>query len=378
MRRTPDRGAALLLALLLLGLLVGIALALSVSVRLRVQAVGGATAGVAARAHALAALDLALARLDEAAGPTTRVTGTAAFVAPGEAPLRGGASPVAMVWEESGAPLARLSSDVASAGLPSRTLRLVGRATFDEVAVEASAFPLPGVGPTTGWGAYAVFDEGAKLAVRTAAPDESGVQLRSVADGPMAAFGPIARADVWVLRQLVIFEQLRLLAPPSLVRTAFSDLSLEPIWRTGGGRVSGRVNVNTASPVAWHAILAQAGVPQAAERAVRLASDAVAFAAPGKRPGGPFTDLDSVREFLASEIPGDADARTAAWAAVEPLLMVRSDTFRIRAAGQGADASGAPAPAVARVEAVVERRGDAGDRPRFGIRHFRWLGPDDY
>lgn len=377
-RGRRERGAALVLALLLLGWTIVIVVALGASVRIHARAAEAAGARAAARSCAFAALEMAWARLESCAGPIERITGAGAFAAP-PYDRWAGWEQVAAVWQADGTLLARLHSDPPPRSVPRKFIRLLASQPAGADHVAPPALPLPVAGSGQGWGAYAVFDEGTKLGVRASPGDAEGLRLRSVQSGPAAAFAPLAAIELDALYRLVTFEQMFLVAPPSLVRASRPHLALEPTWVQAGGRASGGVNVNSVSPVVWQALLEAAGVPS--ERAAQVA-ELGAPAAPTRGigsngPPAPFLRSEEVRVYLASLLPADGQVADETWARLAPRLHRRSDTFRLRAAGAWTDSEDPRREIIVRLEGLLERSLHPTPGRRFALRMVRWVDGDE-
>lgn len=359
------RGAALVIALAILGLLVLVALSLGAAVRLRLESAHAATRRAQARDHASAALEMARAQLEAWVGPETRVTGPGASGMPTAPAFRG----PAQVWTSDGAWIGELSSGRGDSATDAPRLVVATAVAGGRGPLEVQGVRLSG-DAGSGWGGFAVFDEGAKLPLRTSAAETGGIRLRSSPDGPLGVFRPLAEADPALVRRLVTFGQLALVVAPSLVRAAEDEVVLD------SAGVPGRLTVNTDSPAVWQAILETAGLPpgDAATAAVRVAASVAAFETDGKARMGPFTTIAAVRAFLVLVLPEEPEAEEEAWARIEPFLAVRSETFRVRAVG-AVDGPGEPGErTVARLEATMRRNGAGGG---FVVTGFRWLAPDD-
>lgn len=102
----------------------------------------------------------------------------------------------------------------------------------------------------------------------------------------------------------------------------------------------------------------------------------------GKSGGGPFTSVAGFggSALLTRNLPHPVTAGEV-FAALQPILTVRSDTFRIRAYGDAGASGGSDAGrARAWCEAVVQRTpqgAGSGIGRTFRVVYFRWLGPDD-
>ncbi len=361
-RAPHSRGAALVIALAILGLLVLLALSLGAAVRLRLDSAHAATRRALARDHALAALETARGRLRAWAGPEDRITGPGAGGASGASAYPG----PAQVWAADGSWIGELTSGRGDAGSAATRLVPIAPGIAGRGPLDVHGLPMSG-DTGDGWGGFAVFDEGAKLAVR-AGTDVGGIRLQPSPVGPVGAYREIAEADAARVRRMVAFEQLALVVAPSLVRTASAELTLDAD--------PARITVNTDSPAVWQAILESSGVPseEAAAAAQRAAVGLAAFETAGKRAFGPFESLDAVRSFLATLRPAEPEVEAAAWARIEPFLALRSDRFRVRAVGVVDGPEGTGERTVARAEAVLRRNGKGGG---FGVVGFRWLAPDD-
>lgn len=359
------RGAALVLALAILGLLVLVALSLGAAVRLRLESAHAATRRAQARDHASAALEMARAQLEAWVGPETRVTGPGASGTPTAPAFRR----PAQVWTSDGTWIGELSSGRGDGATDARRLIVAAAVAGGRGTLEVQGVPLSG-DAGSGWGGFAVFDEGAKLPLRMSAAGSGGIRLRSSSDGPLGVFRPIAEADPALVRRLVVFGQLALVVAPSLVRAAEDEVVLD------SGGISGSLTINTDSPAVWQAILETTGIPpgDAAAAAVGIAVSVAAFETDGKTRMGPFTTIAAVRALLAPVLPEEPEAEEQAWARIEPFLALRSEAFRVRAVGAVDGPGESGERTVARLEATMRRKGAGGG---FVVTGFRWLAPDD-
>ena len=103
----------------------------------------------------------------------------------------------------------------------------------------------------------------------------------------------------------------------------------------------------------------------------------------GKSANRPFLSLAGLAGYLES--PGlfpskGAPTGSQIAAALGAILVVRSDTFRLRAYGDAVDPVDGTVQAACYCEAVVQRTPQDLGAPfgrRFAVTYFRWLGPND-
>ncbi len=410
-RKTGRRraGFALILTVVLLALLVLAVHALSVLVRVDAQIVTASLQQTRARQHALLGLQIALGELQRTAGPDDRVTAMAGMVGvPPQSPLRQWCG----VWRPgANAPEAWLTSGAQPGSVPALggdRVVLVGDKTVgnptdrtDQEWVEAGLVEIGATGgAVAGRYAYWVGDEGAKvsaviLAVELQSAGTSGTGLRPNLRRLIGAgFSPGAAS----LAKVMSFEQLRLTATGVSLAGSFHSLTHRsralpesaPFGSAvSGGTVVGAFNVNTTSEAAWRAWLE---FPDHTNAVFGLNTDRALSGARRLRDlfaarGAPFRSVAELRESGLVQAAFDSSSpriRTVTSAEfldeLAPILAVRSDTFRIRAYGEAANAVDGAREAVAYVEAVVQRTPEAIDATfgrRFEVAYFRWLGPDD-
>ncbi len=408
-------GFALLITLALLALLVLAVLALSAVVRVGGQVTAAGTYQAQARQNALLGLDIGFGELQRQAGEDTRITAMAGIT--GIAAAAGNTTRHwCGVWRNDGSFVAWLASGAQAGtaavqgGVP--TMELTGGASVGAPAansehVIAGRIPIvvaetpntPGVATTIGHYAFLVIDEGVKT------PAFSPVAFPAVAPVVFAnatnaqsrlrdALGTYAAG----LPKLLTYEQLAVLPSPaaalapSTLQDNFHHVTLRSLFLSGSQLAGGMVNVNTNSAIFWRNLLqtyntvpgitAPLTAAAVSARGTTMQSGVAAYATAGKMPNGPFTSVAAFGSYLAAVFPATGSPSAAQiMAAVGPMLAVRSDTFRLRAAGDAVNpADPAKIEATAWCEAIVQRTAEVapnGMGRRFVITGFRWLGPDD-
>ena len=406
MRRVSagTQGFALVVVLTLLAVLVLVTYAISLVGRVDTQVGITATYQVKARQSALAGLRIALANLQVAAGGDV-VTGTSSvrgvtvnnrFLLGIWSPTSTSAAP--QNWYVSG----NLESDgpnrITHTSIPSAAtaITLVGEKTVTANSDMARAYRV-----SLGNEGYAFWigDEGSKASLgfdQTEVPASgAGRALMTNPSGEIASFNGSNRAKIHT------WEQIQLCAPGASLKSRYHAYTANAFWNIGAGALQGGLfNVNTTESDAWAAVLRAydaARSPSEPELTDNLAGELAAtlvgnFA---QRTGsakvrlGPFRSVvgfwdshivqDSLDESGITTVTQD-DIRNV----IDPMLAVRSDTFRIRAYGDAMNPAdggdiGAIPEAVAYCEAIVQRTDQ--DLPGYGkkfvITYFRWLGPDD-
>ncbi len=401
-------GFALVLTLVLLGLLVLALLGLGASTRLGHANAAGAAFQGRARQHALLGLSLGLGELQRLAGPDDRVTGMA-----GIAGVTAGAAASTRywtgVWTTGGDFLGWLTSGAASATtIQGELIELyaansVGLATSTSANVEkqhvlAGKVPVPAPrlenpGALGGAYAYVVLDEGIKVSAYAPTAERAVTAMAPQIGDSMLVnqlkLRTAVQAQATVLPNVLVYEQLGLLSgvTPSVLQDCFHYVALTPRTLQNGRLVAGQINVNTASALVWRCLLdAYNTTPLAkpianvAARGNRIANGFAASTA-GKDANGPFGSLPGLTSYLETIFPATGSPTAAEIvAALGPMLVTRSDTFRIRAYGEATNpGDGKIVEAVALCEAMVQRTPTVlpGFGRRFVITSFRWLGPDD-
>ncbi|MFA6288969.1 MAG: hypothetical protein WC661_16430 [Opitutaceae bacterium] len=202
-----NRGFALLITVTLLAFLVLLLVSLSTLTRVETQVANNSQQLAGARQNALMAMNIALGRLQQLAGPDQRVTGTAELVAGANAAKQkwtgvwkwDSAAPTNPAWLVStAAPSSATGTASATSALPATgTVSLVGAGTGAEVKVETQAIAnaVPGLSgtPTIGNFAYWVGDEGVKAKVLLTDPWESPTADTKTATGVNDATAAIYR-----------------------------------------------------------------------------------------------------------------------------------------------------------------------------------------
>jgi Tfp pilus assembly protein PilX len=414
--RDSTRGFALVITLALLALLILAVLALSALVRVNGQMAEAGNYQVQARQHALLALDQALNELQRHAGPDDRVTGMAG-IAGVEATATSNTRYWCGVWRESdGAFLTWLTSgaiNATSAGTD--TIELVSAGSVgassstsqnvEKQTVIAGKLPVvvaetpgsPGVPATVGKFAYVVIDEGVKIsAYSPASLVAAGAAIPTISSGVLTnqlRLKTAIESNAASLPRVISFEQLALLSTtvtPSVLQDTFHYVTLTTKSVLAEGLGAGNVNVNTTNTLTWRSILdsynAVPGVTSISAANVTSRGRAIgnnfAAADAGKPADAPFTSLAGLSTYLETIFPPTASPNaTEILTALEGMLTVRSDTFRIRAYGEALNRSGSGKPeGRAFCEASVQRTPDPapnGMGRRFVVTYFRWLGPED-
>lgn len=413
--RTPDStgGFALIATLALLALLVLAVFALSALARVGTRIASASLRQTQARQNALLALEVALGKLQEHAGPDDRRTGMAGVV--GVVP-QNTFRQWAGVWGGGSGPVWLASGSTASAPpfLTGPRLTIVDGHSVgtpadktDQENVEVGLIDVPGLeaggfAAASGRMAYWVGDEGVKV---SAIIGNDEVQASPLDGRPLrpnfrtlisSAFDPSGANN----SRVIALEQLKETAGFSLFRAFHaltrSHAALASTAPDGtpqpGAYVIGAFNVNTTAASAWRALLE---FPDASASASAFDLDGgrtlSAARQIGNRVAARGRPFDSIDDLLASNLIQDSfDAATPKIttitqedfiAALRPILAVRSDTFRIRAYGDTLDSVGhSEVVASAWCEAIVQRTPDpapSGLGRRFIVTYFRWLGPGD-
>lgn len=408
------RGFALVLTIGLLALLVLAVYALSALVRVNTQT---ATAGVAqmqARQNALVGLKIAQGELQRVAGPDAVVTGRSSVRAkttanPALLGIWSANAPAAdpINWMISGnfAPdSARSIGPLAVPAEASDVVTLVGENTVVKTttgrnyARAKKQYIRSELGAQIGSYAFWVGDEGAKASIAlpndSAPVSGSGIPVIANPRGEVTSFSVTAAGA----RNIVSSDQLSFfIASGESLKSRFHDYTYRADWVSGGVYASGLFNINTTSEESWKAVLAAydsvrpSGSEALGARYANVATSLTGLFANrtssgGKVRQGPFISVDA---FWASNLVADALNGAGVFdisqdeirVALSPMLVVRSDTFRIRAFGEVLNpVDGTTVEAVAYCEAIVQRTPDAapnGLGRRFVVTYFRWLGPSD-
>lgn len=398
-------GFALVTTLVLLALLVVAAYSLSALNRIGVGVAAGSTSQVRARQHALLALDLAGAELQRTAGPDGTCTGMA-----GLAGIAAGAGHPARhwcgVWDDSGGFQRWLVSGVAGPAIPalgtSGAATLLGTASLGADGVDKEHVRVPTVaiqapnrqGVLVQQGDYAwwIGDEGVKLSACLAADETPLPGGKHALSELVVALSPTAPE----LASVEVFGQLALVTTPWLtpgqLQSNFHALTVTHSRMTGTAtRAAGLLNVNSTSARYWRGVAATYNQLRPVDAAPLTPATfgtwmrdhlGDADAAAGKAAGQPYLSTDSFLggDTLAAAIASAGGEVDHFVAVMGPWLVVRSDTFRIRAYGSAVNpADETKVEAAAWCEAVVQRTHEeiAGFGRRFIVVSFRWLGPDD-
>lgn len=407
-----DRGFALVITLALLALLVLGLFALSALVK-----VGGEVAHAGfhqsrAKQNALMALDVALSELQKAAGDDTRITATAGMtgVGPGAA---NSTRHWCGVWRADGSFVGWLTSGASASsatlgtGVP--TVEVVSTGSVGAAAsnsehviagkqpvTPASAPASPDAPSVIGYYAYAVLDEGVKIPLYAPAPTPVvAPMIFSNATNAASRMRDAVANNSSVLPSLRSYEQVRWLPTGTELAVAtvqdnFHHVSFSPRAFNGSALQPGYVNPNTDSAQVWRSLLetynAIPGIPATLTDAninaygTTAQNTVASFASGQKFTNGPFLARAAVRDFLGTLIPASSSPTAAeVYAALEPMISLRSDTFRIRTYGESVDPSGLVESRFF-AEATVQRIADPapnGLGRTFVQTSFRWLGPDD-
>jgi Tfp pilus assembly protein PilX len=414
------KGFALIITLVLLALLVLAVFALSALTRVNSRIATASLHQTQARQNALLGLNVALGHLQQSAGDDRCITGMAG-ISGITADAGNSTRHWCGVWRNDGTFITWLASGAVNpANAGSNPVELVSTGSVGAAAstspnvekehVIAGKIPIivseapgsPGVASVAGHYAYLVTDEGCKigayappaqLAVPGVVPQISPGMLTNQLRLRAALTTHPAK-----LPAIISYEQLSLVPTPpssaqltpSVLQDCFHYVTLTPRTVAGNRYLTGTININTASPQLWRCLLdtynSVPGVTRISAANVVSAGNAIgrgfAASASGKSPNGPFT---SVADFGASTLLADnlPDTITPAqfMSAIGALLVVRSDTFRVRAFGETVNpADPAKIEATAWCEAIVQRTTEpapAGLGQRFKVTYFRWLGPDD-
>lgn len=405
-------GFALILVIALLGLLVLGVVALSALVRVSGEISLSTGRQSSAHQNALLGLRLACSELQRHAGEDGQVTGMAGISGVGA----GGGQATRHwcgVWGPDGRFVAWLASGAGTGDAALEpgveAIALVGTGAAGAAASESEhvvagrvAIPFPSQGSRANVGGYAfvVLDEGVKISAYSP-PDlwASGEAVPRLAPASGSAQNRLAAALATYASRLgtvLCYEQLSVLPAPaaplpkSTLQDNFHHVTLTALSVAGAQHRSGTININTTSRHVWASLLATynavPGVePVPSERIAELGAEIAgefAAEASGKSGQGPFTSVSGfgASGLLTRHLPHPLIAAEV-FAALQPILTVRSDTFRIRAYGDANAVSG-PAAAQARAwcEAIVQRTprsAASGVGRTFRVVYFRWLGPDD-
>ena len=411
-QRHDVRGFALVITLTLVALLVLAGYALTALARINSRIAGSVSEQTAARQNAMVAFDVAFGALQRQAGPDARVTGMAGVSGvPAQSTFRQWAG----IWNGASSPawLVSGATDSATPSLSSDRLMIVGpnsvgnpTDTTDQEPVEVGLIDLPGIdahglAAKTGRIAYWVGDEGVKVSAVISDDEMQTGGKSSVGIRPnfriliSSSYDPAAAVDARVLS----LEQLKIAVPGFSLGPSFHSLTrahdaLATTASNGtshpGSYVVGAFNINTTSEAAWRALLE---FPDSDHSILGLSAPRSLSAARQIRDriagrGHPF---DSVGDLIDSNIIQESfDAaspkitgvtQTLFFDELLPVLVTRSDTFRIRAYGDVLDSvDHSTVRASAWCEAIVQRTPEMapdGSGRRFVVTYFRWLGSGD-
>lgn len=409
--RTKTKGFALVLTLSLLALLVLVVWALGGLVRIGTRAASSSSAQMQARQNALLSLSVALGDLQRTAGPDDRVTGMA-----GIAGVQSTATATTRywtgVWTGTGQFLGWMASGAGTQPTaPLNAVELIGNGTVGAASASANLekqhqvaglieIQAPASGSavqSAGRIAYLIVDEGVKIGAY-ANPSRRVVANLIPRIGSSMLTNQLrlktAIESSSVLDRSLSYEQLGELAStvtPSVLQDCFHYVSHTPTFLVGAAYRSGALNVNTVSPLVWRSMLDTYNAAPGAvvlstvtARGNALASGFSAYTAT-KSLNGPFTSVVAFSTYFQSTFPSSSSpSANQILAVLQPLLAVRSDTFRIRAYGDVLNpADGTVVESSAICEAIVQRSPEVIDSisgpwgRRFVITYFRWLGPDD-
>lgn len=417
-KRPGSAGFALVLTLALLALLVLAIYALSALVRVNGQISSNGIYQTQARQNALLGLNMAFSELQRQAGEDSRVTGMAGVTGIGA----GSGSSTRHwcgVWDAGGNFIAWLTSGASTTGPAAlqpgvMSVEListgsVGAAAANSEHVTAGKIPVvvsettgaPGVPAAVGHYAFAVSDEGVKISAYSPAsqlpvPGIRPLLTSTVSTSAQAKLRSATGTYAAKLPSVLVYEQLALLPvpasplTPSVMQDNFHHVTLTARNITGPQTFAGTINLNTTSPIVWRSILetynSASGVTPISSANLTSRGNAIAagFAASasGKQAGGPFISVAACggSSLLAANLPAPITPGEF-MAAIGPMLVVRSDTFRIRAYGEAVNPVDATRiEAVAICEAIVQRTSDPaanGLGRKFIITYFRWLSPED-
>lgn len=419
-----DRGFALVLTLSLLALLMLALVALSTLVGVNGQISTVTAAQARAQHNALLGLGLGRSDLQKHAGDDSQITGMAGITG-----IAAHASNTTRnwcgVWRSDGSFVTWLTSgaqttDSASlkSGVSAVTLAgngangsagSVGASTANSEHVIAGKLPIvvseiaaaPGTESTIGSYAFLVLDEGVKISAYSPSPQLiiPGVVpliMNSTTGSVQERLRSAVDSYSHNLPALISFEQLSLIPTPAVALTQsvlqdnFHHATLTSLTLIGGDTRSGAINLNTTSPHVWGSILetynSVPGVTPFSTGDLSSLGASIADGFPssfsGKAAGGPFTNIIAfaTSSLLADHLPPTITPEDFI-AAMNGMLVVRSDTFRVRAYGEALDPlDGITIQAVAYCEAILQRTPDLapnGMGRKFVVTYFRWLGPDD-
>jgi hypothetical protein len=406
-KRDGSSGFALILTIVLLAFLVLAVYGLSVITRVGVQTSASVGQQTVARQNALLGLSLAIGELQRTAGDDSRITGMA-----GIAGVGAGANNVTRywcgVWESDGEFVTWLASGaVGSTAVSGEAVELVSNGSVGTASGASSSLDkervIVGKVPVVvarggadaraiGHYAYVVVDEGVKVSAYAPESERmSGELVPVIGDampGGTSALKLAIQNNPAKLEQLVSFEQLALLPPKPSVQDTFHFVTLTARAIVGNELRTGVININTASALTWRCLLDTYNVAGAdpigdVEAKGNSIAAMLAGSMTGKGANRPFTSVAGLGAFLESEglFPATGTPTGAQIAALlEPVLVVRSDTFRVRAYGDAIEPVDGTVEAKAYCEAIVQRMPEeigGGFGRRLVVIYFRWLARAD-
>lgn len=396
-------GFALVITVVLLALLVLALYALSALGRVGADVAVTAAYQTQARQNALLGLNVAIGELQRFAGGDEVLTGMA-----GLAGTPAGAGNPARhwcgVWDGNGQFVCWLASGASGPALPALTgsdsvavlaTGALGADGTDKEHVRVLVQPIMvndqnGTGVRRGGCAWWVGDEGVKLSAVIPDSQAPVAGEKHALDELIAALSPTAPN----LLRVEVYAQLAYV-PATPLTPGQLQSNLHVLGRThyglaGTSLQAGRLNVNSTSARYWRGMGATYNRLRPADPigislttfSNRMRDNFVASVSPGKSGGGPFCSSDAFLDspLLAVALQGSGVTPLEFRDAMQPWLVVRSDTFRIRAYGEAVNpADSAKVEATAYCEAIVQRTADSlpGFGRRFIVSYFRWLGPDD-
>lgn len=391
MRSAPRQsGFALIITLALLALLVLAVVALSALVKVGGQVSSAGTYQVQARQNAMVGLNVAISELQRYAGADGVLTGMAgATMVPSGAgnPARhwcgvwNGTSGALVTWVASGAVGSAIPTLSGGNAIELVSTASVGADATDREHIKVLRMPIvsidrAGLSITEGNYAYWVGDEGAKLSLVTSDADTVVTGLKHAVNQQFTGITPGST----LLNSLVSFEQVNFAGATTAQRQGgFHTYGRTHRGINGGALRAGMLNVNTSSARYWTGVGATfTRWNPAAGSTLNATSfgNAVATVA-----GRPFKTADDFLTAIISILTSRGIAHAQFNGTMRPWLVVRSDTFRIRAYGEALNpADPTRIESAAYCEAIVQRTLDTapnGLGNRFVITYFRWLGPDD-
>jgi hypothetical protein len=384
----PTPAFALVLVIALLGLLVLATYALSVLGRVNAQLGATSAYRTQARQNALMGLNLALGELQQHAGADDRITGMA-----GISGVPAGGNNHARHWSGVWGADGQFVRWLASGGEDGAIPPLTGGAAIALVATNSLGLSVTdrehvrglrrqvaflnhsGILQVQGNYAYWVGDDGVKLSLTIPNTQAVVPDLKHAIDQHFIGISP----DASVLLRLLAYEQMNLAGATTIQRQGgFHSHTRTHQSLVGDDLLAGVLNVNTTSVRYWTGVGATfVRINPSAGATLSPAGFGTAAAA---LPGRPFVSVGDFFDAIAAYLTGNGVSVAEFIDTMQPLLAVRSDTFRIRAYGDVVNpVDPAEVEAVAYCEAIVQRTVEEmpGFGRRFVITHFRWLSPDE-